>query len=212
MPVRTKRVADVRTIGRSPSIAIVGLSLIAAVISTWRAVHTDLDHRSTGVVLAVTVSVLALAAAVTSFQRLRLAALPLSAALLLELLVLTEYVDVAPPRLVNAIPLMFALALALVPGRSRTTRSRPLGSPQYKVATTIALVLMAPIGFAYLSTGLVAPSPDVFGAYALFILLLSGALWLARRRSWWVVAVPIVSVGIWPLMVWAGETYLDWSP
>ena len=27
---------------------------------------------------------------------------------------------------------------------------------------------MAPIGFFYLSTGLVAPYPDLFGAYALF--------------------------------------------
>ena len=90
--------------------------------------------------------------------------------------------------------------------------SQRWGHPYRSVATIIALVLMVPIGFVYLVTGLIAPSPDVFGAYVLFALLLGGAVWLARRRSWWVVAIPIVSIGIWPLMAWAGETYLDWSP
>ena len=147
----------------------------------------------------------------TALRSLRSAAVPLAGALLLELLVLSV-IDVAPPRLVNAIPLMFALALALVFGRPGPEQSPAQGSPQRRVATAAALALMAPIGVAYLSTGLVAPSPDVLGAYALFGLLLGGAVWLARRRSWWVIAVPIVSAGIWPLMVWAGETYLNWSP
>lgn len=200
-----------KTAGRSPTIAVVGLSLIAATVSALRAVRTGLDDRSTGVVLAVTASLLALAAAVTVLRSLRLAALPLAGALLLELLVLNGNVGVAPPRLINAIPLICALALTLVPGRSGNQGPPAPGSPHRRVATVIALALMVPIGFAYLSTGLIAPSPDVFGAYVLYAVLLGGAVWLARRGSWWVVAVPIVSVGIWPLMVWAGESYLDWS-
>lgn len=204
-------VKAVETAGRSPTIAVAGLSLIAAAVSALRAVRTDLDDRSTGAVLALSASVVALGAVVSAFRSLRLAVLPLTGALLLELLVLSV-VDVARPRLVNAIPLMFALALALVSGRSGTERSPSLGLPRRRVATIIALAAMVPIGFAYLSAGLVAPAPDVFGAYALFALLLGGALWLARRGSWWVVAVPIVSVAIWPLMLWAGETYLNWSP
>lgn len=91
-------------------------------------------------------------------------------------------------------------------------RSPAPGSPQRRFATAVVLVLMIPIGVLYFSTGLVAPSPDVFGAYAVFATLLGGASWLARRRSWWIVAVPVVSVGVWLLMVWAGETFLDWSP
>ena len=106
---------------------------------------------------------------------------------------------------------MFALAVALVSGRPGPEQSPAQRSPQPRVATAAALALMVPSGFAYLSTGLVAPSPYVFGAYA-FGLLLGGAVWLAHRRSWLIVAVPIVSAGIWPLMVLAGETYLNWSP
>ena len=200
------------TVSRRLVLAVVGFALIAAGLSAVRAVRTGLDDGATGAVLAAAASLLAMAAAAAAFRSLRLAALPLAGSVLLELLVLDRYVNVAPPRLINAIPLMFALALALVPGRSSTERSPSPGSPQHQVAAIVALALMVPIGFAYLVTGLVAPAPDVFGAYVLFALLLGGAVWLARRRSWWVVAVPIVSAGMWPLMVWAGETYLDWSP
>jgi len=209
-PTATTPLDSVATVSRSAVIAVVGFSLIAAAVSAVRAVRTDVDDGSIGVVLAASASLLAVAGAVTAFRSLRLAAVPLAVALLMELVVLNEYVDIAPPRLVNVIPLMFALGL--VSGRSSTERSPTAGSRQRKVATIVALVLMVPIGFAYLATGLFAPSPDVYGAYALFAFLLGGAVWLARRRSWWVVAVPLVSVGIWPLMVWAGETYLDWSP
>lgn len=199
------------TPSRRVVVVVVGFSLIAAAVSAWRAVRTGLDGGSTGVVLAAVASLLAAAGAATAVRSLRLAALPLAGAVFLELIVLDGY-DVAPPRLINAIPLMFALALALVFGRSSTERSPARASRQRNVATIVALALMVPIGFAYLATGLVAPAPDLFGAYALFALLLGGAVWLARRRSWWVVAVPVVSAGIWPVMLWIGETYLDWSP
>ncbi len=193
-------------------VAVAAFALIAATVSAVRAVRTGLDGGSTGVVLAAVASLLALLGAAAAFRSLRLAALLLSGPLLLELLVLDRYGNVAPPRLINAIPLMFALALALVFGRSSTGRAPARGSRLQKIATIVALALMAPIGVVYLVTGLVAPVPDVYGAYTIFALLLGGAVWLARRRSWWVVAMPIVSAGIWPLMIWAGETYLDWSP
>jgi len=193
-------------------LVVAGFALIAAIVSAVRAVRTGLDDGSTGVVLAAVASLLALLGAAAAFRSLRQAALLLAGPLLLELLVLDRYGNVAPPRLVNAIPLMFALALALVFGRSSTERSPALGSHRQKLATIVALALMAPIGFVYLVTGLVAPVPDVYGAYAIFALLLGGAVWLARRRSWWVVAMPIVSAAIWPLMIWAGESFLDWSP
>lgn len=200
------------TTGRFTVVAVVCCSVIAAAVSALRAARSDLDDGSAGVALASTAAILALAAAITALRSLRLAALPLAGALLLELLVLNELVDVAPPRLVNAIPLMFALALALASGRSDTERSPAPESAPRRMATIVALVLMVPIGFVYLVTGLVAPWPDVIGAYVLFALLLLAAVSLARRESWWVVAVPFVSVGMWPLMLWAGETYLNWSP
>lgn len=212
VPMATTSPDGVTTVGRPAVIAVFGFSLIAAAVSAFRAASTGLDDGSTGVVLAATASLLAVAGAVAAFRSLRLAALPLAVALLMELVVLNEYVDVAPPRLVNAIPLMFALALAIVASRSSTERSRAPESRQRRVAAIVALVLMVPIGFGYLATGLVAPFPDVYAAYALFTFLLGGAVWLTHRRSWWVVAVPIVSVGLWSLMFWAGDTYLDWSP
>ncbi len=79
------------------------------------------------------------------------------------------------------------------------------------VSTVVALVLMVPVGFAYFATGLVASGADLLGAYALFAVLLTATVWLAVRRSWWVVAMPFVSAGFLVLMLWLGERFLDWS-
>lgn len=211
-PVTPTSTDSLETVSVRVTSAVAGFAFLAAVVSAVRAVRTGLDGGSTGVALAAVASLLALLGAAAAFRSLRLAALVIAVALLLELLILDRYGNVAPPRLINAIPLLFALALALVSGLSRTERSAVGGSRLQKIATIVALALMVPIGFTYFVTGLVAPTPDVYGAYTIFALLLGGAVWLARRRSWWVVAVPIVSAGIWPLMVWAGETYLNWSP
>jgi hypothetical protein len=79
------------------------------------------------------------------------------------------------------------------------------------VLTVVALGLMVPVGFGYLATGLVASGADLLGAYALFAMLLTAAVWLAVKRSWWVVAMPFVSVGFLVLMLWFGGRFLDWS-
>lgn len=79
------------------------------------------------------------------------------------------------------------------------------------VLTVVALALMVPVGFAFFATGLVASGPELIGAYALFAGLLTGAAWLAVRRSWWVVAMPILSAGVFFLMLWIGERFLDWA-
>jgi hypothetical protein len=79
------------------------------------------------------------------------------------------------------------------------------------VLTVVALVLMVPVGLAYLATGLVASGADLLGAYALFAVLLAATVWLAVRRSWWVVAMPFVSAGFFALMLRLGGRFLDWS-
>ena len=117
----------------------------------------------------------------------------------------------APPRLVTAIPLVVALALSLVPARTWPGDTNSLARAR-TAAVVVALVLMVPVGFFYFVTGLVAPAPDVYGAYALFGILVLATVLLARRRSWWALAMPPVSAGLWFLMLWAGETYLDWQP
>ena len=76
----------------------------------------------------------------------------------------------------------------------------------------VALVLMLPVGFQYLLSGLVVPSPDIFGMYALFGLLLAGAALLARRRSWWVLALPPLSAGLWFLLITIGGRFWGWQP
>lgn len=119
--------------------------------------------------------------------------------------------SLAPPRFIAAIPLFFALAMLLVPRGSEASPASSAGLTSRSVATVIALGLMVPIGVAYLSVGLVAPEPDLFGAYALFAMLLTVTVWMAVRRTWWVVAMPFVSAGLWVLMLWLGERFLDWS-
>ena len=80
------------------------------------------------------------------------------------------------------------------------------------VLSVVAFGLMVPVGIAYNATGLVAPMPDLAGAYLLFALLITATVWLAVRRSWWVVAMPFISIGLFVLMLWLGERFLDWSP
>ena len=120
----------------------------------------------------------------------------------MELLLLN---GLAPPPLIAAIPLFFALALVVVPARREGAAGMGDGWSARSVLTVVALGLMAPVGFAYLTTGLVAPVPDLFGAYVLFAVLLTATVWLAVRRSWWVVAMPFVSAGLWVLMLWLGD-------
>lgn len=203
---------DLPLVRRFPLGAQVVLSQIAAGVFAYRAIRTaDLGDQWAGFFLVSLAALFALAAAVTAFRSPRWAALPLAGALFLELFVLDQFFGVAPPRLINAIPLLFALALAAVPGPLGGLAQPTRASQPLSVATVISLVAMVPIGLLYLLTGLVAPAPDLFAAYVLFALLLGVAVWLARQRSWWVIAVPIVSAGLWPLMVWMGETFLDWS-
>lgn len=196
-----------------------GLTLIAAASFTVRGVLTaagiglpDNDSHATGVALASLAALLAFAAAALALRSPRAAALPLAGALVLELTVLGNYV--APPRLVTALPLFAAFALAVVPQMPRVQdrREGTAPSPGRTAAAAVALTLMVPVGFMYLTTGLVAPAPDVFGVYALFAALVVIAVRLARRHSWWVLAVPAASAALWFLVLLAGGELLDWSP
>lgn len=196
-----------------------GLSLLAATVFAVRAVRTGVgdglpvgQSALTGVMLAGSATVLSLVAAALAMRSTRLAAIPLALVLPLEILLLDAYV--APPRLITAIPLVGALAIAATPaslpasmpdaGAGGTSRAR-------RVLTVVSFVLLAPIGLMYFTTGLVAPFPDVFLAYALYAALVTAAVFLARRRSWWVLAVPPVAAGLWFLMLWLGETLRGWS-
>lgn len=204
---------------RRPTVAAqAGTSLLAAAVFAVRAVRTGLgdglpdgQDSTPGLLLAVAATLVAVAAAALAWLSARAAVVPLVVLLAAEFLVLDDYV--APPRLLAALPLVFALALALVrPGAPERPTAAGTASGTQRVLTVLAFLLMAPVGFFYLSTGLVAPAPDVFGAYALFAVLVGVAVLLARRRSRWVIAVPVAAAGLWFAMLWLGEAVLGWSP
>jgi len=203
-----------------------GLSLLAATILGFRAARTangqgvpELDTTSHVLAALVVGSAagLAVAAAVLLLAgNRRPAAAALTTTLVMELLVLGAIAS--PPRLVTALPLGLALALFLAsrPGRAvaggGTVTAPATGSSRRTAAAVVSLLLMLPVGFLYLMSGLVVPVPDLFGMYALFAALFAGAALLARRRSWWVLAVPPLSAGLWFLLITIGGRFWGWQP
>ena len=203
-----------------------GLSLLAATILGFRAARTangqgvpELDPTShvQGALVVGSAAGLAVAAAVLLLTgERRPAATALAVTLLMELLVLDAIAS--PPRLVTALPVGLALALflasrperAVEPGGTATLSAT--GSSRRTAAAVVSLLLMLPVGFLYLMSGLVVPAPDLFGMVGLFATLLAGSALLARRRSWWVLAVPPISAGLWFLLITIGGQFWGWQP
>ena len=195
------------------------LALVAATVLAWRAVRTVngqgapddgtaahvLGATITGAVSALTVT----AAIMLLAGRGRIAAAALTVALALELFVLDRFA--APPRLVTSLPLALALVLFLANGTSRVGAATPPRSLR-TAAGVVSLLLMLPIGFLYLMSGLVVPAPDLYGMYALFAGLLAGAGLLTRRRSWWVLAIPPAAAALWFALIWLGGQFWGWQP
>jgi hypothetical protein len=85
------------------------------------------------------------------------------------------------------------------------------GSPWPTVAAVVAFLALAPVGFFYAASGLLVPGPWLFLMWLLFLVLVGSALLLARRRSSWVLAVPVVGGAAWWAIVSAGERWLGWT-
>lgn len=202
----------------------IALALLAVGVLAVRTVRTATGQALPGtsaaahvlgaVVTGAVVAVVVAAAVFLLAGRRRAAAAALARALALDLTVVDRVA--APPRLIAALPLAFALALFLAIGRPRgldpaaelAVDRRPA---LRTAASVVALLLMLPVGFQYLMSGLVVPVPDLFAMYALFGVLLAGAAVLARRRSRWVLAVPAVATGGWFLLIWLGGQYWGWQ-
>ena len=204
--VTTSRSPDRPSSGRVSVMTQACLCGFAAIVSILRMVRTD---EARGVALASIAALLALGAAVATFRSRRWAAIPLAAALLMELTVL---LNVAPPRIVNAIPLLFALGLAVAPGGWNSDRV-PVASGQMRsLVAVVSIGLMVPLGVAYLvGPHIFAPYPDIYVSYLLYVVLVTVTMVFARRRSWWIAAMPLVSTGLWLLMVQIGVAYRDWG-
>lgn len=191
------------------------LSVLAAAVFTFRGVRTALgdgmpggEPSGAGVVLATMAALLAVGAAALAFRSPRTAAVPLGVLLVAELLLLDRYL--APPRLITAIPLVVGLALALGPWGGRAAERVTVSAPR-RVVAVVSLLMLAPVGFMYLVSGLVVPGPWLFGMYALLAVLVVVTVQLARRGSFWALAVPPVAAGLWFAILTAGERFLDWQ-
>ena len=133
--------------------------------------------------------------------------------LLLELFVLGRFVS--PPRLIVALPLVLAVALMLVAPMTRASHDARGGAARSRLqraASVMALLLLLPVGYLYLTTGLVAPFPDLAGVWLVYGLVVVGTVALARRPTLWVLAGPVVAGVLWVLLVWLGGTVLGWQP
>jgi hypothetical protein len=89
-----------------------------------------------------------------------------------------------------------------------TTRTPSSGAT---VAAVLALLAMAPVGFFYAVSGLVVPGPWLYLMWLLYLGLLATAGWLARRRSYLVLAVPVVGALAWWSLVSLGDAYWGWT-
>ncbi len=207
MRVRTPEASRVSSPERHAVLVQASLCGLATAVSIARAVRTgEMGGTTVGLVAAA----FALLALGTTLRSRRWAIAPLAAAIVMEFTVMLG--AVAPPRIVNAIPLLFALGLAAAPAdltAGRVTGDRPANR---RIVTAISVGLMLPVGVAYLvATNLIAPFPDILFSYVLYALLVTATIRLARRRSWWIVAMPFISGGLFLLMVLVGETYRGWS-
>ena len=79
------------------------------------------------------------------------------------------------------------------------------------VAAVVALLAMVPVGFFYAASGLLVPGPWLFLLWLLFLALVAVGVRLFRRRSYGVLAVPVVGIGLWFGILSAGEAWWGWT-
>ncbi|MFI7481461.1 hypothetical protein ACH9EU_03490 [Kocuria sp. M1R5S2] len=77
-------------------------------------------------------------------------------------------------------------------------------------AAAAAAIAHLVAGFFYLSSGLVAPLPAVAMLLLWWAVLACAGMWLVARRSYLVLAVPVVAVLTWLGLMWFGGALLGW--
>ena len=87
----------------------------------------------------------------------------------------------------------------------------PTRGPWPVVAAIAALLAMAPVGFFYALSGLVATPPGLYGMWLFYAALLGLTVRLARRRSYWVLIVPLVGAVSWFALIQAGSAWWGWQ-
>jgi hypothetical protein len=79
------------------------------------------------------------------------------------------------------------------------------------VAVAVAALAHVVVGFFYLTSGLVAPLWAIVGLLVVWCALAMALGRLARRRSFWVLAVPVVAAVVWVAVLSAGGAWLGWT-
>jgi len=67
------------------------------------------------------------------------------------------------------------------------------------------------VGYFYLVAGLVTPVYGLVVLWILWLALLAVAIWMLRRHPLWVLAVPLVALGILVGVTAFGGAFLGWS-
>jgi hypothetical protein len=85
-----------------------------------------------------------------------------------------------------------------------------------RASAVVGLVaIAAQFALAYLYVGLtvlIVPRPAFFAFWAAWSVGLVLVLWLAARRSWTAVLVPLIWLGAFFLLRFIGEAFLGWGP
>ena len=79
------------------------------------------------------------------------------------------------------------------------------------VSVAVAAVLQLALGLLYLVSGLAVPGLVVLAMLAFWVLQVVVGFRLARRRSWWVLAVPVVGFAVFLAVIWFGDAVLGWT-
>lgn len=191
---------------------VIVLALFAAAVFVGRGITVWQDdtllprYWMEGIVLAAVASLLAAGAVPAATRSMRWTAGPLGAALVIELWL--SWTTETPP--VALLPLAAALGVVLAPVRQRE-RDGVDYSRARAVLATASLVLMVPIGFYYLVSPLLFPPAAALGLVLVYAVLLAGTVRLAWRRSWWVLAGPVLATTIFFTLAWVAERFLGWS-
>ena len=78
------------------------------------------------------------------------------------------------------------------------------------IAKVIGFALLLATGFFYLVSGLVVPFPYLLFLWALWIALVAVAI--LKRHDWRIVlALPVVSIGLWFAILNLGGEFLGWT-
>lgn len=75
----------------------------------------------------------------------------------------------------------------------------------------LGIVLQLLVGFPYLVSGLIVPSPYLFGLWLLWFTFMGTALWLVRTRPALVPLVPVAAFTTWFALLALGTHYLHWT-